>query len=49
MGNTSFKVAEIEISYKLHYKVADRPQISSSNDAYEIFIQQWSLRIRLSW
>lgn len=43
MVNTSFKVAEIEVSYKPHYKVAERPQISSSNDAYEIFIQQWSM------
>lgn len=43
MVNTSFKVAEIEISYKPHYKVTERPQISSSNDAYEIFIQQWSM------
>ncbi|WP_316821498.1 JAB domain-containing protein [Pedobacter gandavensis] len=41
--NTSFKVAEIEISYKPSYKVAERPQISSSNDAYEIFIQHWSM------
>ncbi|MCX2451103.1 JAB domain-containing protein [Pedobacter sp. PLR] len=43
MVNTSFKVAEIEVSYKPHYKVAERPQISSSNDAYEIFIQQWNM------
>lgn len=43
MVNTSFKVAEIEISYKPNYKVAERPQINSSNDAYQILIQQWSM------
>jgi len=44
----SFKVAEVEISYKPDYKVSERPQISSSNEAYKILIQQWNMnRIEL--
>jgi DNA repair protein RadC len=38
----TFKVAEVEISYKPDYKVSERPQISSSNDAYQILIHQWN-------
>jgi len=40
---TKYKVAEVKISYKPHYKVSERPQISSSNDAYEILIDQWNM------
>jgi DNA repair protein RadC len=43
MVQKTFKVAEVEISYKPHYKVSERPQISRSNDAYQILIQQWNL------
>lgn len=39
---TKFKVAEVEISYKPNYKVSERPQISSSNDADEMLIEQWN-------
>ncbi|MBC8987732.1 JAB domain-containing protein [Pedobacter sp. N36a] len=38
-----FKVAEVEITYKPKFKVSERPQISSSNDSYQILIQQWDL------
>jgi DNA repair protein RadC len=48
MVHKTFKVAEVEISYKPDYKVSERPQISSSNDAYQILVQQWHLgRIEL--
>ena len=43
MVQKTFKVAEVEISYKPHYKVSERPQISKSNDAYQILIQQWNM------
>lgn len=39
--NTLFNVAEIEISYKPKYKPSERPQISRSEQAYEILIQHW--------
>ncbi|TCC96714.1 DNA repair protein [Pedobacter frigidisoli] len=38
---TTFKVAEVQVSYKPDYKVKDRPKISSSEDAYKLFIQEW--------
>ena len=41
MVHKTFKVAEVEISYKPDYKVSERPQISSSNDAYNVMIDQW--------
>lgn len=34
-------VSEIEIVYKSNVKAQDRPQITSSQDAYEIFIHFW--------
>ncbi|CAM4304397.1 DNA repair protein RadC [Pedobacter westerhofensis] len=43
MTQKTFKVAEVEISYRPDYKVSERPQISKSNDAYYILIQQWSM------
>lgn len=43
MVHKTFKVAEVEISYRPDYKVSERPQISSSDDAYQILIQQWNL------
>jgi DNA repair protein RadC len=39
MVQKTFKVAEVEISYGPNYKVSERPQISKSNDAYQILIQ----------
>jgi DNA repair protein RadC len=43
MVNTLFKVAEIEISYKPKFKASERPQISTSKQAYGILVQQWDL------
>jgi len=42
MTKKTFRVAEVEISYRPDYKVSERPQISSSNDAYQILTQQWN-------
>lgn len=41
MVQNTFKVAEIEISYKPEYKASERLQISSADDAYQILIQHW--------
>jgi len=43
MVQQQFKVAEVEVSYKTDYKVQERPQINSSNDAYRILLQHWKL------
>ncbi|SEA76562.1 JAB domain-containing protein [Pedobacter hartonius] len=39
--NTLFKVSEVEIFYRPNYKVADRPKISGSKDAYNILMDHW--------
>jgi len=41
--NTLFKVSEVEIIYRPNYKIADRPKISCSKDAYEILIDHWTV------
>jgi len=41
--NNLFNVAEVEISYKPNYKPSERPQISTSQQAYDILIAHWSL------
>ena len=41
--NNLFNVAEVEISYRPNYKPSERPQISTSQQAYEILIAHWSL------
>jgi DNA repair protein RadC len=43
MVHKTFKVAEVQLTYKPNYKVAERPVITSSKDAYDIFLSQWSL------
>jgi len=35
------QVAEVEITYRPKFKVSERPQISRSQDAYRILIQEW--------
>jgi DNA repair protein RadC len=48
MVNTSFKVAEIEVSYKPKFKASERPQITTTQQAYYVLIANWSLdRIEL--
>ena len=41
--NNLFNVAEVEISYRPNYKPSERPQISTSQQAYQILIAHWSL------
>lgn len=41
--NNLFNVAEVEISYRPNYKPSERPQISTSQQAYEILIAHWPL------
>lgn len=38
----SFKIAEVELVYKTKVKAADRPQIFSAADAYNIFYSFWN-------
>jgi DNA repair protein RadC len=39
----TFKVAEVEVSYKSNYNITERPKINSSQDAYRILMQHWQL------
>ncbi len=39
------KVSEIELVYRTKVKVSERPQIQSSNDAYQILLQNWNLNL----
>ncbi|CAH0157921.1 hypothetical protein SRABI27_03503 [Pedobacter sp. Bi27] len=41
MENLSFKVAEIEISYRPALKMAELPQVTSSRGAYEVLRGRW--------
>ena len=41
MENLCFKVAEIEISYRPVFKMAELPQVTSSNQAYEVLMDRW--------
>ena len=34
-------IAEVKLSYKSKVKPSDRPKVSSSQEAYELFIQYW--------
>jgi len=43
MVQKTFKVAEVQVSYKPEYKASERPKISSSKEAYELLMQQWDL------
>ncbi|WP_113663193.1 JAB domain-containing protein [Pedobacter nanyangensis] len=36
-----FNVAEVQLSYKPHFKAQERPQINSSKQAYNILINCW--------
>ena len=41
MENVSFRVAEIQISYRPAFKAAEQPQITSSDEAYQILLEHW--------
>lgn len=45
--NPLYQVSEIKLVYKSEINIQDRPQIRSSRDAYEIFINNWSDQIEL--
>lgn len=42
MENTLYQLAEIEISYRPKFKAAERPQIESSNKAYQVILNNWN-------
>lgn len=42
-NQTSFKVAEVEVSYKSNYNITERPKINSSQSAYRLLMQHWKL------
>ncbi|WP_256006833.1 JAB domain-containing protein [Pedobacter deserti] len=39
--NPMFQVSEIQVSYRPNYKAGDRPKISQSRDAYQVFMAYW--------
>jgi len=43
MGQNIFKVAEVQVSYKPDFKASERPKITSSKQAYDLFIQHWDV------
>ncbi|MEE1884382.1 JAB domain-containing protein [Pedobacter flavus] len=43
MEQNLFKVAEVKISYKQHFKISERPKISKSQDAYSVLLNGWNL------
>ena len=40
-----FKVAEVQLSYKPHFKAQERPQISSSKQAYNLLMANWDMEL----
>ena len=40
-----FKVSEVKLTYKSRVKPSDRPQIISSNSAYDVLMEHWSDQI----
>ena len=40
-----FKVAEVQLSYKPHFKAQERPKITSSQQAYKILLDNWDLNL----
>jgi DNA repair protein RadC len=39
----SFKVAEVEVSYKPDYNIIERPKITSSNQTFQLLKNQWNM------
>ena len=37
----NYQVAEIQLTYKSNVKASERPKISNSKDAYEVFLSSW--------
>lgn len=40
-----FNVAEVQLSYKPHFKPQERPKITSSKQAYQIMLDNWDLNL----
>lgn len=40
-----FKVAEVQLSYKPHFNAQERPQISSSKQAYNLLMANWDMEL----
>jgi len=40
-----FKVAEVQLSYKPHFKAQERPKITSSKQAYDILLSNWDANL----
>lgn len=40
-----FKVAEVQLSYKPHFKAQERPQISTSEQAYRVMLDNWDMNL----
>lgn len=36
-----FNVAEVQLSYKPHFKAQERPQVNSAKQAYQILLDSW--------
>lgn len=45
MEQNLFKVAEVQLSYRPHFRPQERPKINSANDAYKIFKENWNLEL----
>ncbi|TCD16972.1 DNA repair protein [Pedobacter psychrodurus] len=43
MAQKTFKIAEVQVSYKPDYKASERPKITSSKQAYDLLMRQWDL------
>ena len=39
--NSLFKVSEIKVSYQPKFKACERPKVTQSKDAYNIFFHNW--------
>ncbi|MDQ8005510.1 MAG: JAB domain-containing protein [Pedobacter sp.] len=40
-----FNVAEVQLSYKPHFKAQERPQISTSQQAYQVLMNNWDMSL----
>jgi len=40
-ANELYQIAEVELIYKSKVKASERPQISTTRDAYHVFLQVW--------
>lgn len=43
MVNELSRVSEVEVTYRPKFKASERPKISTSEQAYRLFLNQWNL------